>query len=26
VAVFEEDQEEEAAELLHWLGGEPSCA
>ena len=26
VAVFDEDQEEEAAQLLHWLGGEPSCA
>ena len=26
VAVFDEDQEDEAAELLHWLGGEASCA
>ncbi len=23
VAVLEEDQEEEAARLLHWLGGQP---
>jgi len=26
VAVFEEDQEEEAGQLLHWLGGQPSVA
>jgi hypothetical protein len=25
VAVFDDDQEEEAARLLHWLGGQPSC-
>ena len=25
VAVFDDDQEEEAGQLLHWLGGEPSC-
>jgi hypothetical protein len=26
VGVFDDDQEDEAAELLHWLGGQPSCA
>ncbi len=26
VAVFDDDQEEEAARLLHWLGGQPSVA
>ena len=26
VAVFDEDQEEEAGQLLHWLGGQPSVA
>ncbi len=26
VAVFDDDQEEQAGQLLHWLGGEPSCA
>jgi hypothetical protein len=26
VAVFPDDQEEEAARLLHWLGGQPDVA
>ena len=26
VAVFDDDQEEEAARLLHWLGGQPTVA
>ncbi len=26
IAVFDDDQEEEAGELLHWLGGQPTVA
>ncbi len=26
IAVFDDDQEEEAARLLHWLGGQPTVA
>jgi hypothetical protein len=26
VAVFDDDQDEEAAEVLHWSGGQPDVA